>query len=454
MSFERAQALKDVFRVTNPILPLESGDPQYVDCTEVRGNEDVVSQLFDTIIWAGEENYTHQLFTGHRGCGKSTELLRLKTRLEGAGYSVFYFEASDDLDLNDVQYSDIILSIARRVIIDSTQLGINLDESLLEHVLDWFAETLYTKEQWRDIQRTLEAEASLGVGLPPQMPLIAKLLARVTGQIKSGEQIKNTIRRQLDPQISQLIERTNLLLSEARNKLNRPLAIIVDNLDRIALQEISHDRTNHDMIYIEHGGQLCDLAAHVIFTIPISMFYSVRAPVLTSIFPDYVVLPMIKGRNQDGQTNEMGMQALRLILERRIVLEQAFTDDAIAFLCQRCGGHPRDLMILVRYSTRYAQNRWPRPIDLNAATRAVGRLITEYSRMIPEEHYPLLARVYLDKSILNNGAHRLMLYNLSVLEYYNGTPPWHDVHPVVLELPKFRVALEEERRNRGFPIGR
>ncbi len=454
MPFERAQTLRDVFRVTNPVMPLESGDPQYVDCNDVRGNEDVVSQLFDTITWVGEENYSHQLFTGHRGCGKSTELLRLKTRLEGAGYSVIYFEASEDLDLNDVQYSDIILSIARRVTIDSTHFGIDLDESLLEHVLEWFSETLYTKEQWRDIQRTLEAEASLGVGLPPHMPLIAKLFARVIGQIKSGEQIKNTIRRQLDPQISQLVERTNLLLSEACNKLKRPLVIIVDNLDRIALQEISHERTNHDIIYIEHGGQLCDLAAHVIFTIPISMFYSVRAPVLTSIFPDYAVLPMIKGRDHDGQSNELGMQALHQILERRIVLEQAFTDDAITFLCQMCGGHPRDLMMLVRYSTRYALNRWPRPIDLNAATRAVGRLITEYSRMIPEEHYPLLARVHLDKSILNDGAHRLMLYNLSVLEYYNGPPPWHDVHPVVLELPKFKAALEEERRSRGYPAER
>ncbi len=450
MSYEPARTLRDVHRVTNPVKPLESGDPRYVPCEEVRGNEDVVALMFDTITWEEEGNYACQLFTGHRGCGKSTELLRLKARLEGAGYAVIYFEGSDDLDLNDVQYSDIILAIVRRVTSDLAQQGIDLDEGLLEQVLDWFAETLYTRDEWRDLQLTLEAEAALGVGLPAQIPLVARLLARVTGQIQSGEQVKHSIRRKLDPQISQLTERANLLFDEARRKLEHPLVIIVDNLDRVTLQEIGLDRTNHDAIYIDHGDQLRGLAAHVIFTIPISMFYSVRAPVLTAVFPDYAVLPMIKSRTREGQPAEAGLLVLREILGRRIALDEVLTNEAVDHLCQMCGGHPRDLMSLVRYSTRYAQNRWPHPIDLNAATRATGKLITEYNRTIPEEHYPLIARVHLDKSISNDAAHRLMLYNQSVLEYYNGPPPWHDVHPTVLELPKFQAAFEEERRNRGL----
>lgn len=450
MSDERARTLRDVHRVANPVKPLESGDPRYVSCTEVRGNEDVVTQLLNTITWEEEGAYTHQLFTGHRGCGKSTELLRLRARLKDAGYEVIYFEGDDDLDLNDVQYSDIILAITRRVTSDLAQQGITLDEKLLEQVLNWFADTLYTKDEWREVKRTLESEAELGVGLPAQLPLVARLLARVTGQIQSGEQIKNTIRRQLDPQVSQLIKHTNLLLEEACEKLKCPLVILVDNLDRITLLEGTRGRTNHDAIYIDHGEQLRGLNVHIIYTIPISMFYSVMAPVLTSIFPDYVVLPMIKNRTREGKLSEAGIQVLREMLSRRIAVEEVFTDEAVDHLCRMCGGHPRDLMTLVRYATRYAQNRWPRPIDLNAAIRATGSLITEYNRTIPEEHYPLLARVHVNKSVSNDAAHRLMLYNQSVLEYYNGPPPWHDVHPVVLELPKFKAVLEKEWKDRGL----
>ena len=448
MTYERAKTLRDVFRVTDPSKPLESGDPRYVPCEQVRGNEDVVDFLLNTISWQEEGVFCHQLFTGHRGCGKSTELLRLKARLETAGYAVVYYEAGDDLDLYDVKYTDVILSIVRRITSD-----IDLDEKLLSTVLEWFAETLYDKESWRDVQRTLEAEVALGAELPPSIPLVARLLARVMGQIKSGEQVKHTIRLKLDPQVSQLIERANLLLSEAQKKLRRPLVVIVDNLDRIVLQETdATDRTNHDVIYIDHGDQLCSLKAHIIYTIPISMLYSPHAPVLRAIFPDYAVLPMIKSRTRDGQPNKNGLDVLREILSKRIVMEDVFTDDAVNYLCKMCGGHSRDLLTLVRYTTRYPLNRWPQPIDIQVAQRAVDRLITEYSHAIPEEHYSLLAQVYLNKSIRNDGVHGKMLYNQSVLEYYNGAPPWHDVHPVVVELPKFRNALDQERKNRGIPI--
>ena len=55
------------------------------------------------------------LFTGHIGCGKSTELLRLKAELEDEGFHVIYFVSSDDLEMADVDISDVLLSIARRI---------------------------------------------------------------------------------------------------------------------------------------------------------------------------------------------------------------------------------------------------------------------------------------------------------------------------------------------------
>ena len=39
-----AKTLKDVFNTANPI-PLQSGDPRYVDCTAVRGNNEAFRRL-------------------------------------------------------------------------------------------------------------------------------------------------------------------------------------------------------------------------------------------------------------------------------------------------------------------------------------------------------------------------------------------------------------------------
>ena len=448
-----ARTLKDAYNLSNPVQPLPPGDPRYVDCTPVRGNEDVVTQIFNAITWS--DVHVAQLFTGHRGSGKSTELLRLQARLEEANYVVLYFEADDDLDLNDLEYTDLLLTIARRVASDLKPKSIDLPEDLLKSVADWFSETLYTEEQRREVDRELAAEAKLGLGLPETLPLVARLLARVTGQIKTGRAIKTEIRRRLDPQISQLIGNLNLLLDAAHARIRRQgkqgLVLLIDNLDRIVFRDLGDGRTTHHALYVEHGEQLRALHCHLVYTVPISVMYSDRATAVTAIFPDYQVLPMLKVRNRDGSDYPPGLGYLRDILASRMDLDVLFTPDAVDYLCRASGGHPRDLMILVRYACTYApRDVWPRPITLEVLKRAEARLVAEYSRMIPEDHFPLLARVHLLKTVQNDDAHERMLYNLSVLEYVNDAPPWHDVHPAVTKLPKFEEALQNEKERLGL----
>ncbi|HEY9296864.1 MAG TPA: ATP-binding protein, partial [Phormidium sp.] len=41
--------------------------------------------------------------------------MRLRTELEQEGFQVVYFESSEDLEMTDVDISDVLLAIARRV---------------------------------------------------------------------------------------------------------------------------------------------------------------------------------------------------------------------------------------------------------------------------------------------------------------------------------------------------
>ena len=78
--------------------------------------------------------------------------------------------------------------------------------------------------------------------------------------------------------------------------------------------------------------------------------------------------------------------------------------------------------------------------------------------MVPENHFEALARVHLTNDIQNDEDHQKMLFNQSVLEYAHedvsaiepesaaDTEPWHDAHPAVQKLARFRKALEDERR--------
>ena len=68
--------LKRIYNAFDPFRPLPAGDPAYVDCTEVRGEGDILVEVGREILYS--DRMTSQLYAGHRGAGKSTELLRLQ----------------------------------------------------------------------------------------------------------------------------------------------------------------------------------------------------------------------------------------------------------------------------------------------------------------------------------------------------------------------------------------
>ena len=75
-----------------------------------RGDEDIVSDLGRRM--RNSNQMTYQLYTGHRGSGKSTELRRLQQSLEEHGFFVVYFEADEeDIDPQNVEYIDILLAL-------------------------------------------------------------------------------------------------------------------------------------------------------------------------------------------------------------------------------------------------------------------------------------------------------------------------------------------------------
>ena len=104
--------LVNFFQASSPGNPVS--DPSYyIDFSDVRGG-DIVRELASTISLSPDMSTT-QLRTGHVGSGKSTELLRLRSQLETAGFHVVYFDSGNDLEMSDVEVTDILLAIARQI---------------------------------------------------------------------------------------------------------------------------------------------------------------------------------------------------------------------------------------------------------------------------------------------------------------------------------------------------
>src|SRR4051812_3151627 len=100
-----------LYRACEPNEPIGPDDPRHVNFDEVRG-DNVVLELSNTIQLADEDSPKCHLFPGHRGVGKTSELLRLKSLLEKVTFHVVMFDVQDALDVNDLDFPDLIVYIA------------------------------------------------------------------------------------------------------------------------------------------------------------------------------------------------------------------------------------------------------------------------------------------------------------------------------------------------------
>ena len=145
--------------------------------------------------------------------------------------------------------------MAQQVYYGLQKLNVQLSDDLLNDVFAWFAEVVFEQKNVKEFQAALAAE--FGFGLPQVLTPLAQLMAKITGQLRTGVESRKEIRRKLDPQIAHLIDRINLLIQTGvaalRKQGKEGLVIMVDNLDRIPFRKLDETRNNHDAFYIEHG---------------------------------------------------------------------------------------------------------------------------------------------------------------------------------------------------------
>jgi energy-coupling factor transporter ATP-binding protein EcfA2 len=429
------------FKTCNPVESLAADDERYVDFSAARGDDGMAASLCRRRIERSDVPLV-QLLAGHRGCGKSTELRQLQQALINSGFVVALVDAETDIDIEDTEPVDILLSFIRGLEDSLREQKIKLDQKTLESLHKWFAETVVEETARASFELEVKSEAELKGGIP----FFASLMTKLTGMIKRGTDSKTTVRQKLEPRLSQLLDRGALLFQKARDKVRkqgkRDLVLIVDGLDRISLKEKPNGLTSHEWLFIERGELFKGFGCHIVLTVPISLMFSARSANLSAVFPDHQVLPMIKINNRDGSRYEQGRALLEMALSRRVDLKQVFEDGVVDLLIETSGGHPRQLMLLVRYAIDFVDEN---PVTMKAAKQAVRKLMHDYDRSVPRDHWPLLAEVARTKAVQNDGDHQLMLYNLSVLEYQNDAR-WCDVNPSVRDLPQFVKAAGPKKK--------
>jgi len=426
--------IDDTYLACNPDIPLENDDVRYTDLSEVRGeDQNFVDAIAKSMIMAlkdSSQRYYRQLVTGHRGCGKSTELLRLQARLQQKGFFVVYFDVELLLNLGDVSYIDILLLIARQVETTFREQKIQLNQALLEDIFHWLADTTITKERQKDLHVETTVEAETGV----KIPLIGKLLARLSAGVRSNEIERQEIRQTLRKEWDIFIQKFNTLLEQARLKVKQSkyhdLIVIVDGLEKMFYEPIRDNAGNltgestHSMLFVKQADQLMVPACHLIYTVPISLLFNQNLANAFDIDTP-VVIPMVNLKRVEG------VQQLTVLLAKRVQLEQVFENpDLVERLVRMSGGAVRDLMRLVRMVCINAKTA---QIQTGDVEKAVRSLVREYDRLIQEKDIDALRAVFNNKRVTGDEKYARLLHNRVIHEYQNGERS-ADLHPAVQQV--------------------
>ena len=376
-----------------------------------------------------------QLFSGFRGSGKTTELFRLRSRLQAEGYIVLYADALTYLNPSaPVEISDLILVLAGAF---SDALD-DLAELDVERESYWTRFATFLSRA--DVKITgIDAKAEIGAAG-------AKAGLGIKAEFKAGSTFRQDLQKALSGRISELKGEADAFVEDGIKALgkkigpDRPIVFIFDQLEQLrgnyeAWQSVI--RSVQDVFSV-HLDKLKLPYVHMIYSVPPWLSF------LTTLEAQIAILPTVHLWNNDPDRTrfEPGWAAFRSLLERRLEPDGAgrlFGPDPVRAqacidrLIGACGGHVRDLLRLFQDVVKRA-NALPVPdrvLDsvINAARRDLLPIAREDAKVLGQ--IGALRDTALGQ-IDERSIERLsnFLDEHRVIYFVNGAA-WYDIHPLI-----------------------
>ena len=444
---------KKFFKATDPSKTLLADSAEdkkyYIDFSTVRGGK-VVEDLKDNISLFSDGQPTCQLFTGHIGCGKSTEILQLKQQLEGEGFHVVYFESSQDMEMGDVDLSDILLAIARRVVESLEAVKVKTEAKGFRAMLNGAVKILNTEIELSGeadipgigkVEASTSGEFSLSLG-------IGKLSAKT----KDSPDMRSKLRGYMEPKTGGLLDLINneILLPAIADlkKLGKEgVVVIVDNLDRVDDSPKPWGRPQTEYLFVDRAEQLRKLQCHVVYTMPLALRFSRDYGTLTARFmTDPIVLPMVPVVRRDGSIHEEGMSLLRQMILSRVLpdntpierlnaINEVFDSMAtLDRLCLASGGHVRNIMRLLNDALRKQRGL---PVTIEVLEDTIRKRRNELVLSIDDQEWRLLRQVNSTKKVVGDTGYQTLIRSMYVYEYQDEEGSWFEVNPVLATAQEF-----------------
>lgn len=379
----------------------------YVNLDEVRGEEFRESIFYSLAVEDDRlayltDDYVKIICSGHRGCGKSTELQRLHQYLNAPPrYFSILLSIEQEMDYGSLQPEDIFVWIILKLV-----------EAIKEHDIatgradfdDLARQLLADKTVEQELTQTFATEISTEAGGGFDFLVRLKTIAK---GVFSGKNTTSTkIREEVRKNTLAIIQKINAALVSLRSSvqkanLGQDLLFIIDGSEKL-------DFKVYENLFIQNPNLLRALSLNMIVAIPINAFYKIEAaPGLN--FPKQFIVPMIKLGEPGTEPNE----CFKEVITRRLDEATFFAPGVLDECVRRSGGCMRQLLIIVNTVINKALGK---QASLELAKATIYRLGSEMYQVLSTEHVEVLKRG-LAALKLGDAEVRDMLFRLVLLKY-------------------------------------
>ena len=422
MSAARLRLFQQAYRDLD-LFPLV--EPEQIEHFRVSYGDRVLARLRSVV--PASENTDQQrnkiVFSGPRGCGKSTLLKAFAVEMQKE-YVVVFFSVADSIEMSDVTHVNILYTIGVRLLNTASKLSIVIPEDIKSSLLRWMDTVRTTTEE-----TTTKSEVGIGVEI-----------AGVGLKLQRERAFREELERKYEKRISELVGYLDRLAGLIQIKMNKPVLVIIDDLDKLDLSVV-------ETIYRDNVKALFSPAFRIVFTMPVSAIresYIMRT--LESESVALVQFPVTKFFSRENCHNPRAEPNARELKLFEDVLKKRFPTGLLAPGTARkisllSGGVMRELMRLARECCTECMieldidpTLTDLQIDDQILKAATGNLRNNFAReMGSKSLYDIAAQVYVTSKSVEGDGFTKLLHSLMILEYENGDL-WYDVHPLVLDL--------------------
>jgi DNA polymerase III delta prime subunit len=403
---------------------------KYVESLHGPADRDPVQELANQIDLS--DSAGAYLFTGNRGTGKTTELLRLATILREYDCEVFYADMADYLTLTQrIEVSDFLISV----------LG-----ALSEKIADRFKEDPGKPSFFERLQSFLNSNVQFNEIKVPAGWIEFKAALQQNPTFK--EQLQEKTRGVVEQLVKQARDFAVEAVQYVRGQRANPdgkVVLIVDSVERLRgvgdTADIREVFKSAETVFSSHADKLRFTALNVVYTVP--PYLSALAGALGSVYaggriyalPNVHIYERCPEPGNEPVPHADGLAKMREVVEKRFSQwRDFFTEEQLARLAQHSGGDLRDYLRMLRLAVARLLQSGQLPVP--------DALITDAEDAVRGDMLPIADndRAWLNKIMASHKAEVPSLDSLPdfarlqegkyLLHYRNGEN-WYDVHPLL-----------------------